>query len=56
MRNEIDNLHEIMNCDFTNADGITDYQIKTFEVTNCDLKDGGTNGKEWTGADNGYYS
>ena len=27
-----------------------------FEVTICDLKDGGANDKEGTGADNGYYS
>ena len=30
--------------------------MRIFEVTNCDLKDGGPNGKEGTGADNRYDS
>ena len=30
--------------------------MRLFEVTICDLKDGGANGKEGTGADNGYDS
>lgn len=32
------------------------YPEELFEVTICDLKNGGANGKEGTGADNGYYS